>query len=166
MKVRFLHNRKTSVINTVQIFIGLNWQYAASSLPFLIGTECPRANTIRQQQTKRVTECWYEGHWHIVTSELVSKSGKESTMWEVPSYFRIFARLFGICYLTTVSFLLCFFIEDILFSPWGIPEPQICYFYPDKLLHTCSLSDLIQYSIFILPYIETTVLCDQEYLNQ
>ena len=46
MKVRFLHNRKTSVINTVQIFIGLNWQYAASSLPFLIGTECPRANTI------------------------------------------------------------------------------------------------------------------------
>lgn len=71
MKVRFLRNRKTSVINTVQIFVGPSWQYAASSLPFLIGTECPRTNATRRQQTKRVPECQYEGHWHIVSSDVL-----------------------------------------------------------------------------------------------
>lgn len=77
MKVRFLHNRKTSVINTVQTFIGPSWQYAASSLPFLIGTEWSRANTTRQQQTKRVPECWDEGHWHIVSSEILHVRQRE-----------------------------------------------------------------------------------------
>lgn len=165
MKVRFLHNRKTSVINTVQIFIGLSWQHAASPLPFLIGTECPRANTTRQQQTKRVTEWWYERHWHIVNLELVSNSGKESTMWESSQLFQDLCQTLWYMVLNDSLFSSAFFIEDILFSPWRIPEPQICYFYLDKLLYTSILSDLFQYSIFILPYIKTTFLCDQEHLN-
>lgn len=120
MKIKFLHNRKTSVINTVQIFTGLGW--AVCNVPILIGAECPRANTARRLQTKQVSGRWYEGHLNV-------QVGKESVLWVVASYSRFSDRLSGLYYLMTVSHplilslqMFCFLHEEYL-SPRGVRFP-------------------------------------------
>lgn len=77
MKVRFLHNRKTSVINTVQIFIGLSWQSTASPLPFLIKLECERTN--RQTANKAGHRMCPGGSVTLQQSPHPAK--KQTVMW-------------------------------------------------------------------------------------
>lgn len=100
-----------------------------------------------------------------LSAQTFSESGEESTMQEVRGYFRIFARLFGICYPVTVCFPCFFHGRHSVFSmrdTWATDSLH----YPDEFPHTSIPSDLIQRSIFILRHIEITFLCDQEYLYQ
>lgn len=77
MKVRFLHNRKTSVINTEQIFIGLSWQYAASSFP-LLNQSWKLQGQMQQEKSKEAdAEHWDEGHWHVINADILQVRQRE-----------------------------------------------------------------------------------------
>lgn len=77
MKVRFLHNRKTSVINTEQIFIGLSWQYAASSFPLLNQSWKLQGQMQQEESKEAVAERWDEGHWHVVNADILQVRQRE-----------------------------------------------------------------------------------------
>lgn len=125
MKVRFLHNRKASVINTEQIFIGLSWQYAISSLPLLNRNWKLQGQTQQENNTKAVTERWYEEYRQFVNSDIrqvrqrrhvVGSSQLFEVLWQT-----IWCMLFN-----DRPFSLVLSIADALVSPWGIPEHQMC----------------------------------------
>lgn len=113
MKVRFLHNRKTSVINTVQIFIGLSWQSTASPLPFLIKLECERTN--RQTANKAGHRMCPGGS---VTLQSLHIPQRNKPLCGVPTYLRDVARLLGWSYITAVSFPFRLFFAGLASIAW------------------------------------------------
>lgn len=161
MKVRFLHNRKTSVINTVQIFIGLSWQYVCSPLAPL-----PNRNWMYKGKHKKTTN--KAGHrmliWGAPTHHPLRNppSRARKTRCGEFRYLRFFARPFDMCYSITASFHSCFSLHIFSFLHGGYWAP-VYYFIP--ISSSSILSNLIQYDIFILSHVEITFVSDQEYLD-
>lgn len=118
MKVRFLHNRKTFVINTEQTFIGLSWQHAAPSfsLPNRIGKN--KGERARKQQTRQSQNADVRST-DASAPQTFSTSGKESTLWDGPSYLRLFDRLSDTRCSITVSFPFFFPLQMFSFIHEG-----------------------------------------------